>query len=146
MSTDHCGNTAEASCTQVLTVVDVTAPVVTLLECPADTTVALDADCAAELNRPARPAHGPRRGRLRHRPRPSFHFHSDGPSSPLCDDSDGSADGSYSFERTFYAYAVDACGNVGDTVTCIQTITALDETAPNSPSFDRLTRRCPVKC
>ena len=49
VSTDHCGNTAEASCTQILTVVDVTAPVVTQLECPADTTVMLDASCSAEF-------------------------------------------------------------------------------------------------
>ena len=31
---------------------------------------------------------------------------------------------------------MDACGNVGDTVTCVQTITALDETAPEFGSFD----------
>ena len=136
VSTDHCGNTAEATCTQVLTVVDVTAPVVTLLECPADTTVVLDASCSAEfgteqLGLPtvlaedgcdAAPA--------------TFYFHVDAPATPLCDDSDGSADGSFSFERTFHAWSVDACGNVGDTLTCTQTITALDETAPSFNSFE----------
>ena len=136
VSTDHCGNTAEASCTQVLTVVDVTAPVVTVLDCPADTAVVLDANCTAEfgtdlLGLPTvfaedgcdiAPA--------------TFHYHVDGPANPLCDDSDGSADGSFSFERTFYAWSVDACGNVGDTVTCVQTITALDETAPEFGPFE----------
>ena len=136
VSTDHCGNTAEASCTQVLTVVDVTAPVVTVLECPADTTVLLDASCSAEfgtelLGLPtvfaedgcdASPA--------------TFYFHVDAAQVPLCDGSDGSADGSFSFERTFHAWSVDACGNVGDTVTCTQTITAIDETAPSFDSFD----------
>ena len=135
VSTDHCGNTAEASCTQILTVEDITAPVITLLECPADTTVVLGEDCTADVSEgllgvptvvaedgcDTAPA--------------TFYTHSDGPSTPLCDGSDGSADGSYSFERTYHAWSVDACGNVSDTLSCIQTITALDETAPTFNNF-----------
>ena len=130
VSTDHCGNTAEDSCTQVLTVQDVTAPVISLLECPEDVTLALDADCMADtgveaLGMPTVEAQDGCDAA------PAIEvFYMDGPVISLCDDSDGSADGSYSFERTFYAYATDACGNVGDTAMCVQTITAADQAAP----------------
>ena len=130
VSEDHCGNVAMESCTQLLTVVDVTAPVITLIECPADTAVALGDDCTADtgLSLLGMPAVTAEDG-CDADPEITW-YHVDGPSTPLCDDSDGSADGSYSFERTFYAYATDACGNVGDTVSCVQTITAADVTAP----------------
>ena len=106
------------------------------MECPADTTVVLDASCSADVS-PEQlglptvfaedgcdiaPA--------------TFYFHVDAPAIPLCDGSDSSADGSFSFERTFHAWSIDACGNVGDTWTCTQTITALDETAPSFDSFE----------
>ena len=135
VSTDHCGNTAEASCTQVLTVVDETAPVISLLECPADTTVSLDADCAAEtgVDLMGMPTVEAEDG-CDVDPEITVFF-MDGPVTALCDDADGSADGSYSFERTFYAYATDACGNMGDTLTCTQLITAADLTAPVFGSF-----------
>ena len=135
VSEDHCGNVATESCTQLLTVVDMTAPVITMIECPTDTAVALGADCTAEvaidlLGMPAITAEDG----CDADPEITW-FHMDGPSTPLCDDADGSADGSYSFERTFYAFATDACGNIGDTVSCIQTITAEDVTAPEFSNF-----------
>ena len=126
MSMDHCGNTAEDSCTQVLTVQDVTAPVISMFECPSDTTVALDADCMAEtgvelLGMPMVAAEDGCDAS------PSIDvFYMDGPIMTLCD----TENGSYSFERTFYAYATDACGNVGDTAQCVQLVTAADQTAP----------------
>ena len=133
VSTDHCGNTAQATCTQMLTVVDVTAPVITSITCPADATVALGEDCTADVSSLEDPMVVAEDGCDAN---PTIvTFHSDGPASPICDDSDGSADGSYSFERTFYAYAIDACGNTGDTVSCVQMITALDETAPTFADF-----------
>ncbi len=130
VSMDHCGNVAMESCTQLLTVVDVTAPVITLLECPADTTVALGEDCTADVDISllGMPSIAAEDG-CDADPEITW-FHMDGPATPGCDDSDGSADGTYSFERTFYAYATDACGNVGDTVSCVQLITAEDATPP----------------
>ena len=70
-------------------------------------------------------------------------FHTDGSAIFECDDSDGSADGTYSFERTFYAYATDACGNMGDTVSCVQVITAADQSAPE---FGEYPPYEPVSC
>lgn len=135
MASDHCGNTSEASCTQILTVEDVTAPVITLLECPADVTVTLGEECTAVFSTEAlgTPNIEAEDG-CDIAPATFFDFQ-DGPSSALCDGADGSADGSFSFERTYQAWSVDACGNVSDTLTCIQTITALDETAPVFGNF-----------
>ena len=133
VSTDHCGNTATATCTQLLTVVDVTAPVIASIECPADATVSLGEDCTADFGAVGEPLVVAEDGCDAN---PTIvTYHEDGAATALCDGSDGSADGSFSFERTFYAYAVDACGNVGDTVSCTQMITALDETAPTFGDF-----------
>ena len=130
VSEDHCGNVSMESCTQMLTVVDMTAPVISMIECPADTTVMLGDDCTADvgLSLMGSPAILAEDG-CDADPEITW-FHMDGPTTALCDGSDGSADGSYSFERTFYAYATDACGNVGDTAFCVQTITAEDMTPP----------------
>ena len=133
VSTDHCGNTATATCTQLLTVVDVTAPVITSITCPADTTLALGEDCTADFSQIGAPNVVAEDG-CDANPTVMTYFE-DGPSTPTCDGSDGSADGSLSFERTFFAYAVDACGNVSDTVSCVQTITAVDDTAPSFGDF-----------
>ena len=143
VSTDHCGNTAEASCTQILTVEDVTAPVVTLLECPADMSVALGEDCSADFSTDALGIPSIEAEDGCDTAPATFFDYSDGPISPLCDGSDGSADGSFSFERTYQAWSVDACGNVSDTLSCVQTITALDETAP---VFNNFTPYTSVSC
>ena len=143
VSEDHCGNVAMESCTQLLTVVDITAPVITMLECPADTTVALGADCTAEVDYTllGMPSILAEDG-CDADPEITW-FHTDGSAIFECDDSDGSADGTYSFERTFYAYATDACGNMGDTVSCVQVITAADQSAPE---FGEYPPYEPVSC
>ena len=135
VSEDHCGNVATETCTQLLTVVDVTAPVIVSISCPNDTTVALGEDCTADVGTDAMgmPTITVEDG-CDADPDVTL-YHVDGPSTSLCDDGDGSADGSYTFERTFYAYATDACGNVGDTISCTQVITAADQSAPEFGSF-----------
>ena len=130
-SVDHCGNEAVTSCTQVITVVDTVAPVVTDIFCPTDTVINMDASCAADLGLGALgDATALAVDGCDSDPGIAI-FHSDGPSTFVCAvENDSLAQGSYSFTRTFYAYSTDDCGNIGDTISCEQFIEVNDVTAP----------------
>ena len=129
-SVDHCGNTVTENCSVLITVLDVTAPEMVSIDCPADTTVVLDAACEVNLGLDALGnASGAAEDGCDSAPDVSI-FHIDGPSAYSCTGDDAQTQGSYTFERTFYAYTMDDCGNVGDTISCVQTVEVLDQTAP----------------
>ena len=121
-ATDACGNSSTATCPQTIEVVDTTGPVISM-ECPADIVLEGNAACEADVSTDvtgmatATAVDG-----------------CDGAVAVEVTFVDGPAlggcAGGSSFERTFTATAVDVCGNAGEPVSCTQTITIEDITAP----------------
>ena len=127
-ATDDCGNDSTTTCTQTIMVMDNMKPDVTL-SCPTNTTVYVDADCAADLS-----------------------TSNTGDITVSYDDNcvlatsgatyadavtDSTSTGCYTIERTWTASATDACGN-DSTTTCMQTIMVMDNMKPD------VTLSCPT--
>ena len=127
-ATDACGNDSTTTCMQTIMVMDNMKPDVTL-SCPTNTTVYVDADCAADLS-----------------------TSNTGDITVSYDDNcvlatsgatyadavtDSTSTGCYTIERTWTASATDACGN-DSTTTCMQTIMVMDNMKPD------VTLSCPT--
>ena len=133
VGTDECDNTATATCTQIITVLDTIAPELSLT-CPSDTVVFADAECAAAtgtdaLGLPQIDAADACGGEVS---LTSSHVDSDTSSTCL---------GSYSFLRTFSVSATDECGNTAS-ASCTQTISVEDNTAPAITISDTIQVAC----
>ena len=119
-ATDACGNTSTFE--QMLNLYDDVAPVVTMDFCPADVMLTLDNACSADLSVDALGM-----------ALASVTDNCDIPELTVTyEDSEltYSCSSSYSLTRTFYATSVDGCGNVSELVSCSQSITVTDSTAP----------------
>ena len=115
------GNETTGTTTQIINFFDVAAPSLDLT-CPADTSVASDADCLVDLSPetlglPVADV--------------SDNCDTDPTSSVTFSDAEapGDCEGKRVVVRTFTVEALDDCGN-STSSTCTQTITVLDETAP----------------
>ena len=128
-ATDNCGNTTTTQVTRLVTVVDDTAPTFTATA-PADKTVNIDPFCGANTSTTI--AGMPTVTDAEDNCDSSVDIeieHTDSAPVYTCDGSDGAAEGSYTFVRTFTITGTDDCGN--ETVqTVMQNITALDVAAP----------------
>ncbi len=125
---DDCGNSSSTTCEQTIVVEDNIDPVASI-ECPADATVSLDANCEADLSTDAL---GMASGSGTDNCDEDVDIeitYEDGAPTYSCDGDDDQLDGSYSFTRTFTSTATDDCGN-SHSVTCDQLITVNDEIAP----------------
>ena len=119
-ATDACGNTSTFE--QMLNLYDDVAPVVTMDFCPADVMLTLDNACSADLSVDALGM-----------ALASVTDNCDIPELTVTyEDSEltYSCSSSYFLTRTFYATSVDGCGNVSELVSCSQSITVTDSTAP----------------
>ena len=125
---DNCGNVEVQSATQLITILDEGAPELTG-EAPADQTILQTPDCDVYLGTDSLGT-------------ASFEVFDacdtnvtvtvefeDSTPVYLCASDDSLAEGNYVFTRTFTLIAMDACDN-GDTATVTQTITVLDQIAP----------------
>ncbi|MCH1574973.1 MAG: hypothetical protein L7S67_01740, partial [Flavobacteriales bacterium] len=133
IGTDECENTATATCTQTITVLDLIAPELSIT-CPADTVVFADAACAAAtgtdvLGLPQIDAADACGGSVELN---TSHVDSDTASACL---------GSFSFLRTFTVTATDECGNTA-TASCTQDISVEDNTAPAITVLDTIQIAC----
>ena len=128
---DHCGNTASASCDQLITVLDETAPSAPVFDALADAEVFLDANCATDAST-AMTGMASATSTDNCDGDPSMSItHSDSAPVYTCTADDGLAHGSYTFTRTFTAIATDDCNNASASSTLEQTITVTDNTAPD---------------
>ena len=132
-ATDACGNVSTFE--QQVHLVDDIAPVVAFDFCPSDVTVALDDNCSADTSVDALGM-------------------ATATASDNCDlpdavvtyvDSDTllGCGPTFEFTRTFTATATDACGNMATSVSCSQTITIEDTTAP---AIDMAAMDATVEC
>jgi len=126
---DECGNTSSASCSQLITVTDNSAPTPSI-SCPDDAMVYLDENCSADLSTDALGAATASATDNCDDDVTVVVTHSDGASTYSCSGDDSTLEGSYSFTRTFTATATDDCGN-SHSVSCAQLITVIDNTAPS---------------
>ena len=138
-ATDHCGNEDSISCDQLITVSDETAPDAPVITGPADAEVLLDADCMTDAST-AVTGEATATAADNCDATPSIAItHEDSAPTYTCA-GDDTAEGSYTFTRTFTATATDDCGNVGASSTFVQTITVLDQMAPDfagsAPTFE----------
>ena len=130
--TDACGNVTTAI--QQVHLVDDIAPVVTMDFCPADATVVLDENCAADTTATSLGM--------------ALASATDNCDMPVAlvtyADSEPVAGcgASYEFIRTFTATAVDACENEAVAITCVQVITVVDLTAPDLMAAADATVEC----
>ena len=133
IGTDQCENTATATCTQTITVLDLIAPELSLT-CPTDTTVFADENCAAStgtdaLGMPLISATDACGGEV------------ELSSSYVDADTSSSCEGSFSFTRTFSVTATDECGNTA-MASCAQSISVEDNTAPVIAVMDTIQVAC----
>jgi len=129
-ATDHCGNEDSISCDQLITVSDETAPDAPVITGPADAEVQLDDDCMTDSS-PAVTGEATATADDNCDDAPSIAItHEDSAPTYTCT-GDDTAEGSYTFVRTWTAVATDDCGNEGAASTYDQTITVSDEIAPD---------------
>ena len=127
-ATDSCGN---ASTTMARFVIeDTTAPDAPTMICPNDTTIYLDANCAVDTTSGTLGLASSSASDVCDSNPTLDEYYSDSELVYTCTGDDTDLQGSYSFTRTFYAAATDACGLTGDTSNCAQIITVLDTLAP----------------
>ncbi|MBK12653.1 MAG: hypothetical protein CL849_03900 [Crocinitomicaceae bacterium] len=129
-ATDHCGNTDSISCDQLITVSDETAPSAPVIDGPADAEVLLDADCATDAS-PSVTGEAAATATDNCDASPSIAITYEDSAPTYACVGDDTAEGSYTFLRTWTATATDDCGNVGTASTHVQTITVSDEIAPD---------------
>ncbi len=125
VATDDCGMETTASCTQSISVQDLTAPTLTLT-CPEDATVELDEACGWDGNTGA-PAVTAADG-CDADPLVEVSF-LDHDTLSLCGEDDALPEGSFSFVRTWTVVVTDDCGNA-TSASCDQSVEVLDVTAP----------------
>ena len=129
-ATDHCDSTSTASCDQLITVTDDTAPADPTLDCADDIELFLDADCNADLSTDNTGMTLPSSSDNCDSD-PSIDLdYSDAAAVYTCTGDDDNLEGSYTILRTWSASATDDCGNASGTTTCDQLITVTDNTAP----------------
>ena len=124
-ATDDCGNASTSECTQLITVLDMTAPTL-VLTCPDDATIALDDACGwdGDAGLPIVVAADGCD------PNPLIETsHHDHDTIQLCGSLDGLPEGSFSFIRTWTVVVTDECGN-STSLECDQFVQLLDATAP----------------
>ena len=129
-ATDHCGNTDSISCDQLITVNDETAPSAPVISGPADAEVFLDADCATDAST-AVTGVATATAEDNCDSDPSIAISSEDSAPAYTCTGDDSAEGSYTFTRTWTAIATDDCGNEGAASTYVQTIMVTDNLAPD---------------
>ncbi|MDG2426245.1 MAG: T9SS type A sorting domain-containing protein [Flavobacteriales bacterium] len=126
--TDDCGNTQTQSVSQHITVLDEINPTQDI-ETLSDVTLQLDDACSTDRS-PAVTG-TPTVGTADNCDSDVSNVltHEDSANDYTCDADDDTAEGSYTFVRTWTSVATDDCGNM-NTVSSTQTITVLDEVAP----------------
>ena len=132
-ATDVCDNATSATCIQVITVLDLVAPELSIT-CPDDAVLEADASCNADtstdaLGTPAITAEDACGGAVELN---TTHADSDPVSNCA---------GAYTFERTFTVTATDECGNTA-TATCTQSIAVEDNSAPVITLLDTIQVAC----
>ncbi|MBK13050.1 MAG: hypothetical protein CL849_05905, partial [Crocinitomicaceae bacterium] len=127
-ATDDCANETVETVSQTITVLDVTNPTITAIAPMATASYTLDEVCMADVT----PASNPLATAIDACDSDvsiSFDY-IDGEPSYTCDGADGSADGSYTFTRTWTVTAMDDCGNSTSQQTT-QTVVVTDDAAPS---------------
>ncbi len=130
---DDCGQETSLTCTQDITVEDVTAPIISMV-CPDDANIVLDGDCSwsGSSGQPSVVVNDACD------PTPSLEvIYVDHDTTLQCLGDDGLAEGSFSFIRTFTATSIDACGNVA-TQSCDQWVSLWDSAAPSLHELETL--------
>ena len=141
-ATDHCNNSESISCDQLITVNDDTAPDAPVIAGPANAEVFLDADCMTDASTDVTgEATATAADNCDSDPSIDISF-ADGAPTYSCT-GDDTAEGSYSFIRTWTATATDECGNEGASSTYDQTITVTDAI---DPSFDGSDNEYSIAC
>ena len=131
-ATDNCGNVTSEAHVQTISIIDVTAPSLTVfgpdsiaLDQTADCDVYTGADSLGTVAYEVTDACDPN---------PVVNItYLDGPRLYTCASDDSEAEGDYTFTRTFTVIATDACGNA-DTLNAEQTIQVFDQIAPQFTS------------
>jgi hypothetical protein len=128
-ATDNCGNTTTGQVNRLVTVVDTISPTFNV-SVPEDASVNIDPFCSANTSTAitGMPVVTDEADNCDSSVDMAI-THVDSAPVYTCSDSDGAAEGSYTFVRTFTVTGTDDCGN-STTVTLTQNITALDVTAP----------------
>ena len=127
-ATDDCGNEMVQTVTQTVTATDVTSPVITAVPAMPEEVFSLDSDCYADLSPTASPTAVASDACDSDVAISSVYVDS----APIytCSDSDGEAEGSFSFTRTWTVTATDDCANSSSQQTS-QMVSVLDELAPS---------------
>ena len=131
---DECGNVSDTF-EQIVVMTDGVPPVVTI-SCPADATVESDADCNAQTS-PLFTGGATATISDNCDPNPTLSpvSYLDHPMVYTGDDSDGNAEGCYTFIREWSATGTDWCDST-TTASCHQTITVIDLTDPTVHATD----------